>query len=57
MLAIAITATVMLTVGTTFHIMLNARDVVDDLAESSEAGPRIMNLIEQIGRASCRERV
>lgn len=47
LLAIAITATVMLTVGTTFHIMLNARDVVDDLAESSEAGPRILNLIER----------
>ena len=47
LLAIAITATVMLTVGTTFHVMLNARDVVDDLAESSEAGPRILNLIER----------
>jgi len=47
LLAIGITATVMLTVGTTFHIMLNARDVVDDLAESSEAGPRILNLIER----------
>ncbi|MFT4514175.1 MAG: prepilin-type N-terminal cleavage/methylation domain-containing protein, partial [Planctomycetota bacterium] len=34
LLAISITATVMMTVGTTFHIMLNARDVVDDLAES-----------------------
>ena len=32
LLAVAITATVMSTVGTTFHIMLNARDVVDDLA-------------------------
>jgi prepilin-type N-terminal cleavage/methylation domain-containing protein len=47
LLAVAITATVMLTVGTTFHIMLNARDIVDDLAESSEAGPRILNLIER----------
>ena len=47
LLAVAITATVMSTVGTTFHIMLNARDVVDDLAESSEAGPRILNLIER----------
>lgn len=47
LLAIGITATVMLTVGTTFHIMLNARDVVDDLAESSEAGPRILKLIER----------
>ena len=46
-LAIAITAAVMITVGTTFHVMLNARDVVDDLAESTEAGPRILNLIER----------
>ena len=47
LLAITITAAVMLTVGTTFHVMLNARDVVDDLAESTEAGPRILNLIER----------
>lgn len=47
LLAAAISAVVMLTVATTFHAMLNARDVVDDLAESTEAGPRIMNLIER----------
>jgi type II secretion system protein J len=47
LLAIAITATVMVTVGTTFHVMLNARDVIDDMTESTEAGPRIMNLIER----------
>jgi prepilin-type N-terminal cleavage/methylation domain-containing protein len=47
LLAIAITATVMLTVATTFHVMLNARDVIDDLSESTEAGPRILNLIER----------
>ena len=47
LLAIAITATVMITVGTTFHVLLNARDVVDDLSESTEAGPRILNLIER----------
>jgi type II secretion system protein J len=47
LLAIAITATVMVTVATTFHVMLNARDVVDELAESTEAGPRILNLIER----------
>jgi prepilin-type N-terminal cleavage/methylation domain-containing protein len=47
LLAIAITATVMVTVGTTFHVMLNARDVVDDMTESTEAGPRILNLIER----------
>jgi prepilin-type N-terminal cleavage/methylation domain-containing protein len=47
LLAIAITSTVMITVGSTFHVLLNARDVVDDLAESTEAGPRILNLIER----------
>jgi prepilin-type N-terminal cleavage/methylation domain-containing protein len=47
LLAIAITSTVMITVGTTFHVLLNARDVVDELAESTEAGPRILNLIER----------
>ena len=47
LLAVAITAVVMVTVATTFHVMLNARDVVDDLAESTEAGPRILNLIER----------
>ncbi len=47
LLAVAITATVMLTVGTTFHVMLDARDTVDDLSESTEAGPRLLNLIER----------
>lgn len=47
LLAMAITATVMVTVATTFHVLLNARDLVDDLAESTEAGPRILNLIER----------
>lgn len=47
LLAVSITAVVMVTVGTTFHVLLNARDVVDDLAESTEAGPRILNLIER----------
>ena len=47
LLAIAITATVMVTVATTFHVMLNARDVVDDLTESTESGPKILNLIER----------
>jgi prepilin-type N-terminal cleavage/methylation domain-containing protein len=47
LLAVAITSVVMVTVATTFHVMLNARDVVDDLAESTEAGPRILNLIER----------
>lgn len=47
LLAVAITATVMVTVATTFHVMLNAREVVDDLSESTEAGPRILNLLER----------
>lgn len=47
LLAVAISSIVLLTVSTTFHVMLNARDVVEDLAESTEAGPRIMNLIER----------
>lgn len=46
-LAIAITATLMLTIGTTFRVLLEAREVVDELAESTEAGPRILNLIER----------
>lgn len=47
MLAIAITATVMMTVGTTFRVLLEAREVVEELTESTEAGPRILNLIER----------
>ncbi|MBL8747714.1 MAG: prepilin-type N-terminal cleavage/methylation domain-containing protein [Planctomycetes bacterium] len=47
LLAIAITATVMVTIGSTFHVLLNAREVIDDLTESTEAGPRILNLIER----------
>jgi prepilin-type N-terminal cleavage/methylation domain-containing protein len=47
LLALAISGTVMLTIGTTFSILLSAREVVDELAESTEAGPRILNLIER----------
>ncbi|MBM4062196.1 MAG: prepilin-type N-terminal cleavage/methylation domain-containing protein [Planctomycetes bacterium] len=47
LLAIAISATVMMTVGTTFRVLLDAREVVDELGESTEAGPRILNLIER----------
>lgn len=47
LLAIGITATVMMTVGTTFRVLLEAREVVDELSESTEAGPRILNLIER----------
>lgn len=47
LLAVGITATVMLTVASSFRVLLNARDVVEDLSESTEAGPRILNLIER----------
>lgn len=47
LLAISITATVMMTVGTTFRVLLEAREVIDELSESTEAGPRILNLIER----------
>lgn len=47
LLAVAITATVMMTVGTAFRALLEAREVIDELSESTEAGPRILNLIER----------
>jgi hypothetical protein len=47
LLAVFLTSVIMLTVGTTFLTLLEARDTVDDLAESTEAGPRILNLIER----------
>ena len=47
LLAVAITATVMMTVGTTFRVLLEARELIDELSESTEAGPRILNLIER----------
>ncbi len=47
LLAVFLSSIIMLTVGTTFIALLEARDVVDDLSESTEAGPRILNLIER----------
>ncbi|MGE3171287.1 MAG: type II secretion system protein J [Planctomycetota bacterium] len=47
LLAVAITSMVMLTVGTTFRVTLEARDVIDELSESTAAGPRILALIER----------
>jgi prepilin-type N-terminal cleavage/methylation domain-containing protein len=47
LLAIAITAVVMLMVTTTFRVTLEAREMIADLGESTEAGPRILNLIER----------
>ena len=47
MLAVAITAMVMLTVSTTFLATLQARETVASLRESTEAGPRILTLLER----------
>ncbi len=47
LLAVAITAIVMLLVGTTFTATLEARATVEELSESTEAGPRIMAMIER----------
>ncbi len=47
LLAVAITAVVMVTVTMTFRITLEAREAIADLGESTEAGPRILNLIER----------
>ncbi|MCA8973795.1 MAG: prepilin-type N-terminal cleavage/methylation domain-containing protein [Planctomycetes bacterium] len=47
LIAVTITATVMVTVGTTFRVLLETRELVDELSESTEAGPRILNLIER----------
>ncbi len=47
LLAVAITSMVMLAVGTTFRVTLEARYVIDELSESTAAGPRIMALIER----------
>jgi len=47
LLAVSITATVMMTIGTTFHVLLEAREMIDEISESTEAGPRILNLIER----------
>jgi prepilin-type N-terminal cleavage/methylation domain-containing protein len=47
LLAVGITSIVMLAVGTTFRVTLEARDVIDELAESTAAGPRILAMIER----------
>ncbi|MEY4830303.1 MAG: hypothetical protein RLZZ562_2099, partial [Planctomycetota bacterium] len=47
LLAVGITSMVMLTVGVTFRVTLEARAVVDELAESTGAGPRILGLLER----------
>ena len=47
LLAVGITSMVMLTVGVTFRVTLEARDIVDELSESTAAGPRILSLIER----------
>jgi type II secretion system protein J len=47
LLATGITATVMLMVGATFRTTLEARDIVDELSESTSAGPRILGMLER----------
>lgn len=47
LLAIGVTSFVMLAVGTTFSVTLEARYVIEELAESTAAGPRILGLIER----------
>src|SRR5688572_14610061 len=47
LLTVTITAVVMMMVTTTFRITLEARELIADLGESTEAGPRILNLIER----------
>lgn len=46
-LAVGITSVVMLLVGVTFRVTLQARDVVEELSESTAAGPRILGMIER----------
>jgi prepilin-type N-terminal cleavage/methylation domain-containing protein len=47
LLAAFVTSFVMLAVGSTFNVTLEARAVVDELSESTAAGPRILSLIER----------
>lgn len=47
LLAVAITAAVMVTVSTTFLATMQARETVASLRESTEAGPRILTLLER----------
>lgn len=47
LLAVAITAMVMSTVGATFLGVLQAREEVAAMSESTEAGPRILSMIER----------
>ncbi|MEC7582687.1 MAG: prepilin-type N-terminal cleavage/methylation domain-containing protein [Planctomycetota bacterium] len=47
LLAITVTSFVMLAVGTTFRVTLDARYVLEEISESTAAGPRILGLIER----------
>ena len=47
LLAITVTSFVMLAVGTTFRVTLDARYVLEELSESTAAGPRILGLLER----------
>lgn len=47
LIAVTLTATIMLAVGSAFRAMLETREVIDELSESTAAGPRIISLIER----------
>ena len=47
LLAVMVTSLVMLAVGVTFQVTLDARYVLEELSESTGAGPRILGLIER----------
>ncbi|MEY2714129.1 MAG: hypothetical protein RIT24_472, partial [Planctomycetota bacterium] len=47
LLAVLVTSMVMLLVGVTFSVTLQARDVVEELSESTADGPRILAMIER----------
>jgi len=47
LLAVAVSSIVMFAVGATFTAMLEARAEVEELSESTDAGPRILSMIER----------
>jgi len=47
LLAVAVSSIVMLAVGGTFTAMLEARAEVEELSESTDAGPRILSMLER----------
>ena len=47
LLSVALTTVIMLTVAGAFHATISAREVVNSLQDSTEAGPRILALLER----------